>query len=368
MKKKLTCLILSIVMLLSIVPTAFAYTHEEEFEANMLHELGLFNGKGTTASGQPDYSLGSIPTRAESVTMLVRLLGKENEATSGTWNIPFTDVPKWAVPYVGYAYANKLTTGISETLFSGDAPITNTQYITLVLRALGYQSGVDFQWDRAWILSDQLKITNGNYVIADIPFSRGDVVEISYNALKAQIKGTTQTLAEKLISEGVFSQEKYNYAFYADPSAQGYTLTKNDMGTYYWDCLLYSGGANTWMKEMLKYDSQEAKDRCISVARNQCLLKMRECINRIISVATTCGYSDVISRAELLRSAVDMVLSDSISTQDFPQQFNNFMNIIEPEDNPPGMLEELGIAIESHDIEYPPELTDFFNDYLNGTL
>lgn len=50
-------------------------------------------------------------TRSEAVTMLVRLLGRENEALSGKWETPFTDVPAWAEPYVGLAYENGLTTG-----------------------------------------------------------------------------------------------------------------------------------------------------------------------------------------------------------------------------------------------------------------
>lgn len=153
--------------------------------AQSLYELGLFNGTGTDANGNPIFDLDRAPTRHEAVTMLVRLLGKGEEAENGTWNTPFTDVADWAKPYVGYAYANGLTSGTSATTYSGDAPVTASQYLTFVLRALGYSSGTDFQWDRAWELSDSLGITNGQYNADTTAFTRGDVAIISYNALSA---------------------------------------------------------------------------------------------------------------------------------------------------------------------------------------
>ena len=140
MKKKIISLLLAIVMVCSIIPTAFAASDEAVTAADALHELGLFNGTGTDANGKPIYDLDRAPSRAEAVTMLVRLLGKEEEAKGGNWNIPFTDVADWAKPYVGYAYANGLTSGTSATTFGGDATVTASQYITFVLRALGYQS------------------------------------------------------------------------------------------------------------------------------------------------------------------------------------------------------------------------------------
>ena len=95
--------------------------------------------------------------------MLVRLLGKDEEAKTGIWDIPFTDVDEWAKPYVGYAYANKLTTGTSDTTFGGAQTVSPSQYLTFVLRAMGYESGTDFQWDKAWELTDTLGITHGEY-------------------------------------------------------------------------------------------------------------------------------------------------------------------------------------------------------------
>ncbi len=99
--------------------TVYAATKEERAAQN-LYSLGLFNGVGNKEDGTPIFDLNRGLTRHEAVTMLVRLLGKEDQAKSGTWSTPFTDVAIWAAPYVGYAYANGLTTGTGATTFSGE--------------------------------------------------------------------------------------------------------------------------------------------------------------------------------------------------------------------------------------------------------
>mgnify|MGYP001773963476 CR=1 FL=1 len=158
--KRIVSFFLAIVLALPLSLGCFAANQEAESAADMLYELGLFQGKGTDADGRPDYALDDVPTRQEAVTMLVRLLGKESEAKSGSWTIPFTDVAAWAAPYVGCAYANGLTTGVSASAFDGGSAVTAAQYITFVLRALGYRSGTDFQWNTSWKLSDSLGITD----------------------------------------------------------------------------------------------------------------------------------------------------------------------------------------------------------------
>ena len=147
--------------------------------------------------------------------MLVRLLGKEQEALNGSWTLPFTDVPKGstAYPYIGYAYANGLTNGYTTTTYCGTNPIRANQYITFVLRAMGYVSGKDFEVGTAWELSDKLGITHGEYNAANAAnFIRADVTTISLSALSAPLKGGKIPLADKLIVENVFTQAQYDRA------------------------------------------------------------------------------------------------------------------------------------------------------------
>lgn len=128
--------------------------------------------------------------------MLVRLLGKEEEAKTGKWTTPFTDVADWAKPYVGYAYTNGLTTGTSATTFGGNATVNASEYLTFVLRALGYESGTDFQWDKAWELSDQIGLTNREYDANTVNFTRGDVAVVSCQGLDCKLKGSSTSLQD----------------------------------------------------------------------------------------------------------------------------------------------------------------------------
>lgn len=103
MKKRLSCIILTLVMIFSLVPSAAAASDEATEAAEALYELGLFKGTGTNPDGTPIFDLDKTPTRNQAVIMLVRLLGKEEEALAGNWELPFADVAKGstAYPYIG---------------------------------------------------------------------------------------------------------------------------------------------------------------------------------------------------------------------------------------------------------------------------
>lgn len=206
-------LLLSLVLVVSLTVPALAAdsslnypitnSSTPEEAADYLYSLGLFNGTGTTDDGAPIYELTATPTRAQGVTMLVRLIGKEAAAQKGAWTTPFTDVPDWAKPYVGYAYENGLTMGRDATTFDPDSAISATEYLTLALRALGYDSSADFSWDAAWIVTNKLGITTaGTYENASRPFTRGDVATISARTLATNVKNSDATMLKSLIDAG----------------------------------------------------------------------------------------------------------------------------------------------------------------------
>ncbi len=199
--KKLLCTLFALFAVLSLSTAALAADYTAEESANALYELGLFQGTGETANGKPIYSLDAAPTRAQAVTMLVRLLGKEAEAKAGSWTVPFTDLADWAKPYVGYAYANGLTNGLSADRFGSSDKVTANQYLTFILRALGYSSESDFQWNKASSFSDSLGLTHGEYAAAR-SFTRGDTARISFAALAQTRKGSGETLAAQLVRQG----------------------------------------------------------------------------------------------------------------------------------------------------------------------
>ena len=61
--------------MLLLTPCIFAVTPENA--ASALHELGLLAGVGTKADGSINFDEGGSLTRAQSITQVVRFLGKE---------------------------------------------------------------------------------------------------------------------------------------------------------------------------------------------------------------------------------------------------------------------------------------------------
>ena len=184
------------------VSAAAADLKEAEEKAQGLKELGLFRGVSDT-----DFDLGREPTRVEALVMLIRTLGKEGEAQNGTWSHPFTDVPAWANAYVGYAWTNGLTKGVSATEF-GVGNASAAMYVTFMLRALGYSDAEgDFSWDDPFGIAERAGILPDS--VDTVHFLRADVAVISYSALSAKMKNSQDKLSDRLIAAGVFTAAAY---------------------------------------------------------------------------------------------------------------------------------------------------------------
>lgn len=206
--------------------------------AQFLNALGLFQG---TDAG---YELERVPTRQEGVTLLIRLLGREAEARAGSWSTPFTDVDPWAAPYVGCAYANGLTQGVSGTAFGASAPLTAQQYDTFLLRALGYESGADFSWDAAEDYAQSLGLPK-----TEAPFTRGGAALLSRSALDLGLKSAPAvTLADSLLAGGVFSADALADARRGErPETASSTLTVRFFDVGQGDCALLQCGGQSML-------------------------------------------------------------------------------------------------------------------------
>jgi len=194
-----------------------------------LKALGLFQGVGTNPDGSTNFDLGRAPSRTEALVMLIRLLGKDAEASSGSWKHPFTDVPGWANEEVGYAYEKGLTKGSSATEF-GVGTASAMMYLTFVLRALGYSDaeGGEFTWDKPEELARSVGILPESVHLEE--FLRADVVLISEAALSAKLKASDITLLERLTSEGVVTlpgESEFAKALTA-PGLVSVTLTRDE--------------------------------------------------------------------------------------------------------------------------------------------
>ena len=179
--------------------------------ADALRVLGLFRGSDTGyGSG---YDLELPPTRIQGLIMFLRLIGEEQAALATTAACPFTDVPAWCQSYVAYAYEKGYTKGMDEAakLFGTNDTLTAGQYVTFLLRALGYsESGEtpDFTWDTALQRGVELGVLTAGerQLLEGGDFLRAQVVYLSYFALDAREKDGTATLQERLVAAGILDQ------------------------------------------------------------------------------------------------------------------------------------------------------------------
>ena len=209
--KKTFSALLCLCLVLSLLPApVLAATNRIELaeqRAEILRELGLFEGVSDT-----NFDLERRPSRTEALIMLVRAMGKKQEALSGNWTHPFTDVPGYADPYVGYAYTLGLTEGISDTLFGGSETAGAAVYLTFMLRALGYSDGegADFAWDDPYLLAGRVGLLPAG--VNTVEFLRADVALVTFAALSSPLKDGSGTLGEKLTEAGQFTSAQLEQA------------------------------------------------------------------------------------------------------------------------------------------------------------
>ncbi len=227
-----------IMLMAAVIVPASAETLTAKEKADALHELGIFNGRGTLPDGTPDYALDDGTNRDEMAGLLITLLGKRDKAKAqydaGVLSMPFWDVEDWAVPYVAWLYSQGYINGTSATTYEGMAPATAQHFATIILHALGYfETKGDFSYDRAldFAVSKGL-LTSAQREAWEAGFTRAGIAEMSYNALYLNMNGSKLTLLSKLMSDGVFKASYVNSLFLGP--AKPLTLTP-----------LYTGGGST---------------------------------------------------------------------------------------------------------------------------
>ncbi len=179
--------------------------------AEALSLLGLFRGTDT------GYELERSPSRVEALIMLIRLLGEESAALSGDAVTPFNDLNIWAEgrQYVAYGYRLRYTNGTGATTFGPNLETAVEQYLTFVLRALGYQDGTDFVWDTtSRDLARSLGLVTDDELAAidRDDFRRDHVALISWRALFCPLKDGSGLLSDHLVQSGCFTRAQLTAA------------------------------------------------------------------------------------------------------------------------------------------------------------
>ena len=189
---------------------AFITTPVMALDSNSLDNAQHLQNLNLLQGSPVGFELERQPTRMEGLVMLLRLLGSEEAALTEKASHPFQDVPEWATDYAGYAYTYGIAKGQSNDTFGAKSNLTLEQYLTFVLRSLGYDDDAgDFSWQNAVSKSIEIGLLTEKQAdnLEKRPFVRGDMITISYAALEQSLKGQKIKLVDKLISEKVFTRE-----------------------------------------------------------------------------------------------------------------------------------------------------------------
>ena len=143
-------------------------------------------------NGYPDgtFKPSNTITRAEFTAAVVRLLGPKAQqaATALADTTPTfkdaTSIPNWAWGYVNYAQGQGLINGYPDGTFQADNNVTMVEAAAILVRAIGDQSAVPpGSWPSNYTLAAyNLDINGGVTFVANLPATRGDVAQMTYDA------------------------------------------------------------------------------------------------------------------------------------------------------------------------------------------
>jgi len=178
--------------------------------ASRLYDLGMLLGDGV------DFNLSDIPDRQQACVMVVRMRGEEAAALTayeaGEISCPFTDVTdEWAKPYLAWLYDKKIVLGVGDGKF-GNAVCSAEEYVTFMLRALGYQVTWSAEESTDVLYEEVLDYARGIHLwderlACEPEFNRGVMAAVTYQTLAADVKNTEERLLSSLTQSGAIGAE-----------------------------------------------------------------------------------------------------------------------------------------------------------------
>ena len=191
MRKRLFAYICAFTLLAGALPGAAALEGEAVRAADTLVTLGLLE---SSASG--DYDLDAPATRAQAAVLLVGLAGAKQAAQSDSWISGFVDLPAGAGREITYAAHQGWVSGVSQTEFRPNSPVTANAWFTFLLRMLGYsdKSG-DFTVDGAAVFAQHIGLAARAYTGT---MTRGGMFRSAVDALAFSYKEGGDTVAARL--------------------------------------------------------------------------------------------------------------------------------------------------------------------------
>ena len=150
----------------------------------MLSDLGVIQGKD-----DGKYHPEDTITRAEACAMIARLMTGDPKVSQYVGAQSFSDVQKgsWKDSAIGYCYINGIVIGVGNNKFEPDRAITDAEFVTMVVRAMGYETAdMKQNYPFSYMSNAQaMGLLDGVKMVANTDALRGEDAQVIYNALFA---------------------------------------------------------------------------------------------------------------------------------------------------------------------------------------
>ncbi len=191
MKRKIICLILSLLLLTNTSISVFASSND----VSVLMNLGILSGYE-----DGELRLENQINRAEFTKLIVEASKYRSLVSSSIQVSIFKDVKYtyWGAPYIYVALENSLISGYEDATFKPDNTIVFEECLAIIVRLLGYTND-DFaiSWPYGPInIAQNLGLLNGVNCVAGQEMTRGDVATLIKNMLIAKNKSNNDYVAD----------------------------------------------------------------------------------------------------------------------------------------------------------------------------
>ena len=218
--KKILALVLALMMVLSVMVFASAanyddYSDKDQVSPEYAEAVEVLTGMDIFWGSENSFYPKSNVTRAEVATLLYRIMtGDITGSQVGIYKDygMFDDVSEdnWFAGYVNYAANGELVVGVGDNKYNPKGNVTGYEWITMLLRAIGYDANGEISGSTWKITAASLAKQAGilgsfNEATLNSALTREQVAYLLFNAIQAR-------------------KVNYTNAFGYRPSSLGYTI------------------------------------------------------------------------------------------------------------------------------------------------
>ena len=177
--KKLICLLMAVMMLMSVCP---AFAAEGMLPIEKLNKIGIITG-----DENGNLNMDAKISRAEFLALIIRVSGLEDEAKAASGETAFADaVDHWAKGYINVAAEKGIANGVSETEFGVSAPVTFNQAVKMCISMLTFGEAAEEKggYPEGYLAVAKEKGMLDNLRCDEREITRGEAAEIIFAAMK----------------------------------------------------------------------------------------------------------------------------------------------------------------------------------------